>query len=136
MNGNGHRGHVSLNAAVVENSRRFVRPSTGGDGLAAYEPGPFWDEMFQPDGRPRPNYAALAEKLTTLGPLEVARRQQAADLSFQARGITFAVNQDPTGIEKILPFDLIPRLIGGAEWRLIEQGLEQRVRALNLFLHD
>jgi len=64
------------------------------------------------------------------------RRQLAAELSFQARGITFAVNQDPNGIEKIIPFDLIPRLITPEEWHRIERGLEQRVRALNLFLHD
>ncbi|HET8568124.1 MAG TPA: circularly permuted type 2 ATP-grasp protein, partial [Candidatus Limnocylindria bacterium] len=55
---------------------------------------------------------------------------------FQARGITFAVNQDPSGIEKIIPFDLIPRLITPAEWRRIERGLEQRVRAIDLFLAD
>src|SRR3979490_1752150 len=67
---------------------------------------------------------------------EVDRRQRAADLSFQARGITFAVNQGPEGVEKIMPFDLVPRIITAEEWRKIEQGLEQRVRALNLFLHD
>jgi uncharacterized circularly permuted ATP-grasp superfamily protein len=71
-----------------------------------------------------------------LSAADVARRQHAAELSFQARGITFAVNQDPGGLEKIIPFDLIPRLITADEWRQIERGLEQRVRALNLFLHD
>lgn len=102
----------------------------------AYDPGEFWDEMFESDGRPRPHYVALARRLAGLSPAEVARRQEAAELSFQARGITFAVNQDPTGIEKILPFDLIPRLIPSAEWAEVERGLEQRVRALNLFIHD
>ena len=51
-------------------------------------------------------------------------------------GITFAVNQGAEGIEKIMPFDLVPRMITPDEWRQIERGLEQRVRALNLFLHD
>ncbi len=92
--------------------------------------------MFEAPGRVRPHYAALAQRLASLNPTEVARRQRAAELSFQARGITFAVNQDPNGVEKIIPFDLIPRLIRADEWRRIERGLEQRVRALNLFLHD
>ena len=78
----------------------------------------------------------LARRLATLGPAEVARRQRAADHSFQARGITFAVNQGLEGVEKIMPFDLVPRMITPDEWRQIERGLEQRVRALNLFLHD
>ena len=69
-------------------------------------------------------------------PADVERRQRAADLSFQARGITFAVNQGPEGLEKIMPFDLVPRIITADEWRKIERGLEQRVRALNLFLQD
>lgn len=101
-----------------------------------YDPGEFWDEMFVAPGRVRPHYEALAARLATLGSPEVARRQQAADLSFRARGITFAVGHDPHGVEKIMPFDLIPRIIRADEWDVIERGLEQRVRALNLFLHD
>ena len=104
--------------------------------LATYDPTAFWDEMFSAPGVVRPHYAALARKLDTLSAEEVTRRQRAADLSFQARGITFAVNQDPSGVEKIMPFDLIPRIITPEEWQRIERGLEQRVRALNLFLHD
>lgn len=101
-----------------------------------YDPDGFWDEMFEAAGQVRPHYAALARQLATLGPVEVARRQRAADLQFQARGITFAVNQDPDGLEKIMPFDLVPRLIRADEWAIIERGLEQRVRALNLLLWD
>jgi uncharacterized circularly permuted ATP-grasp superfamily protein len=101
-----------------------------------YDPGAFWDEVFAAPGVVRPHYAALAERLATLSAGDVARRQRAADLSFTVRGITFAVNQGAEGVEKIMPFDLIPRLILPAEWTRIERGLEQRVRALNLFLHD
>src|SRR5438045_1107351 len=102
----------------------------------AYDPGDFWDEMFSAPGQIRPHYGGLASALSTLSPSEVERRQRAADLSFQARGITFAVNQDVEGVEKIMPFDLVPRIITAEEWRKIERGLDQRVRALNLFLHD
>jgi uncharacterized circularly permuted ATP-grasp superfamily protein len=92
--------------------------------------------MFEAPGRVRPHYTALSQRLASLNPADVARRQRAAELSFQARGITFAVNQDPNGVEKIIPFDLIPRLFRADEWRRIERGLEQLVRALNLFLDD
>src|SRR6202521_3297085 len=102
----------------------------------AYDPDGFWDEMFSGPGQVRPYYAPLAAELSTLSPADVARRQRAADRSFQARGITFAVNQGVEGVEKIMPFDLVPRIITADEWRTIERGLEQRVRALNLFLHD
>jgi len=101
-----------------------------------YDPGTFWDEMFIARGRVRPHYFGLAGRLATLSPADVARRQHAAELSFQTRGITFAVNQGPEGVEKIMPFDLIPRVILPSEWDTIARGLEQRVRALNLFLHD
>jgi uncharacterized circularly permuted ATP-grasp superfamily protein len=102
----------------------------------AYEPGEFWDEMFISERQVREHYSSLVRELSTLSRDEVERRQRAAELSFQARGITFAVNQSAEGVEKIMPFDLVPRIITADEWRTIERGLEQRVRALNLFLHD
>src|SRR5437868_2523501 len=104
--------------------------------LPAYAPGAFWDEMFEAPGQVRPHYAELARRLATLSTADVAKRQRAADLSFQAQGITFSVNQDPIGPEKTMPFDLVPRIVTAGEWARIERGLEQRVRALNLFLHD
>ena len=104
--------------------------------LPSYAPGGFWDEMFEAPGQVRPHYADLARRLTTLSSADVQKRQRAADLSFQAQGITFSVNQDPSGPEKTMPFDLVPRIVMAEEWARIERGLEQRVRALNLFLHD
>ncbi len=101
-----------------------------------YDCGTFWDEMFEADGVVRPHYLPLARQLATLRPEDVLRRQQAAELSFQVRGITFAINQGPHGLEQVFPFDLIPRIVTAQEWGRIERGLEQRVRALNLFLHD
>ena len=104
--------------------------------MPRYDPGAFWDEMFEAPGIVRPHYQTLARRLATLSSADVARRQRAAELSFTVRGITFAVNQGAEGVEKIMPFDLIPRIIQADEWTRIERGLEQRVRALNLFLHD
>ncbi len=104
--------------------------------VPAYRPDGFWDEMFEAPGRVRPHYVDLARRLATLAAPDVAKRQRAAELSFQAQGITFSVNQDPSGPEKTMPFDLIPRIVEAEEWARIERGLEQRVRALNLFLHD
>ncbi|MBV9579320.1 MAG: circularly permuted type 2 ATP-grasp protein [Chloroflexi bacterium] len=92
--------------------------------------------MFVAPGQVRDHYTSLARELSDLSREEVERRQRAADLSFQARGITFAVNQASEGVEKIMPFDLVPRIITATEWRKIERGLAQRVQALNLFLHD
>ncbi|MDP9320027.1 MAG: circularly permuted type 2 ATP-grasp protein [Chloroflexota bacterium] len=104
--------------------------------VPAYSPDGFWDEMFEGPGQVRPHYVLLARRLATLAAPDVAKRQRAADLSFQAQGITFAVNQDASGPEKTMPFDLVPRIVLAEEWSRIERGLEQRVRALNLFLHD
>ena len=101
-----------------------------------YAPDGFWDEMFAGPGEVRPHYARLARRLATLAAPDVAKRQRAADLSFQAQGITFAVNRDASGPEKTMPFDLVPRIVLADEWARIERGLQQRVRALNLFLHD
>ena len=105
-------------------------------GTFPYQLDEFWDEMFEAPDRVRPHYAALSEALAMLSPADVERRQAAADLSFAARGVTFAVNQGAEGADKVMPFDLVPRIITAREWRTIERGLEQRVRALNLFLHD
>jgi uncharacterized circularly permuted ATP-grasp superfamily protein len=113
-----------------------ITPGVVDAAAPAYEVGDFWDEMFAAPERVRPHYRALARHLAVLRPDEVARRQRAAELSFESRGITFAVNQGPEGVEKIMPFDLVPRLVQAEEWRHIETGLEQRIRALNLFLHD
>lgn len=97
-----------------------------------------YDEMFAgPEpGRVRPHYAALQDRLEILGPDELARRHRAADLMMRHQGITFTVYGRDQGIEQIIPFDPIPRIIAPGEWGRIERGLIQRVRALNLFIHD
>ena len=78
----------------------------------------------------------MHERLIELGPDELERRHKVADLTMRQQGITFTVYGRDQGVERIIPFDPIPRLIAPAEWDRIERGLKQRVRALNLFIHD
>jgi uncharacterized circularly permuted ATP-grasp superfamily protein len=101
-----------------------------------YAPGAFFDEMFEAPGVPRPHYRALAEQLAALSSEEFEERRRGVDLSFLNQGIGFTVYGQDEGLERIFPFDLIPRVIPQDEWAKIERGLIQRVRALNLFLHD
>jgi uncharacterized circularly permuted ATP-grasp superfamily protein len=95
-----------------------------------------YDEMFESPGVPRPHYQALYRTLLESPPEELGKTQQAADLSFLHEGITFTVYGNKEGTERIFPNDLLPRIIPGKEWRVIERGLTQRINALNLFLHD
>ncbi len=101
-----------------------------------YQPGECYDEMFEPDGSPRPHYRLLYERFRALSEREFARKRQTADNALLSQGVTFTVYSDGKGTERIFPFDLIPRIIPGHEWAHIERGLEQRILALNMFLQD
>ncbi|MFC1465098.1 MAG: circularly permuted type 2 ATP-grasp protein [Candidatus Brachytrichaceae bacterium NZ_4S206] len=113
-------------------STSCLRPLLDGN----YEVGSFFDEMFERDGQPRPHYRALCADLAGLTHESFDERRRAADISFLYQGITFTVYGSQEGIERIFPFDLIPRIIPRDEWALLERGLAQRVRALNAFLQD
>ena len=95
-----------------------------------------YDEMFEKEGVARKAYRPLHRRLKELPHEDVKKRQQAADTAFLHQGITFAVYGRKEGTEKIIPFDLLPRIITGAEWDYLEKGLTQRITALNLFLKD
>ena len=71
-----------------------------------------------------------------MGPPAFARRVRMADVTFRNQGITFTVYKDAAGVEKIFPFDLVPRIVPAHEWDHIERGLVQRITALNLFCQD
>ena len=119
----------------------MVEQQVGGPLVAGYDPGPFYDEVFTllPDGcvAPRAHYRALVARLAGIGPGDLRRAGDSANRSFLNQGVTFTVYSDAEqGTERIFPFDLIPRLIPPGEWRLIESGLQQRIQALNLFIHD
>src|SRR6476661_7842876 len=104
--------------------------------LDSYKTEDFYDEMFEPDGRPRPRTARLADRLLSLSDGELERRQTAADLTLLNMGITFSVYGHSAGTEKVWPFDIIPRIVELEEWNRIERGLKQRITALNLFIDD
>src|SRR5947209_3042433 len=95
-----------------------------------------FDEMLDADGRPRAHYQELYHRLLEMPAETLYQRQQAANTAFLNQGITFTVYGDDEGTERIWPYDLLPRIITGAEWETIERGLTQRITALNLFLKD
>ena len=101
-----------------------------------YDPDGFYDEMFEAPARPRRGARKLAERLESLPLEEIHARQRAAEQAFYGSGVTFTVYGDRSGTERIFPFDIIPRIVEAQEWRQIENGLRQRVRALNLFIDD
>jgi uncharacterized circularly permuted ATP-grasp superfamily protein len=96
----------------------------------------FYDEMTPADGGVRPHYAQYAHWLAQQPPDTISAKREEAELIFRRVGITFAVYGDEAGTERLIPFDLIPRIIPAAEWKHLEAGLKQRVTALNRFLHD
>ena len=102
----------------------------------SYNSAPFYDEMFTLQGDVRPHYEVLRGHLQTMTSEMFAERRRIADAAFLNQGITFTVYGEEAGLERIFPFDLVPRIIPHAEWDHLERGLTQRVTALNLFLND
>ncbi|MCA1244498.1 circularly permuted type 2 ATP-grasp protein [Stappia stellulata] len=95
-----------------------------------------FNEMLGPDGQPRAPYRALAEWFSGMSPAEMRRKSREAETIFRRLGITFAVYGTAEATERLIPFDIVPRVLAAAEWRRISAGIDQRVRALNAFLHD
>lgn len=101
-----------------------------------YETEGFFDELFDAAGNPRPDARPLVDNLSALPQGDLRRRQTAIERSLMRMGITFAVYGDEKGTEKIFPFDIVPRIVSALDWRRIESGLKQRIKALNLFIDD
>src|SRR6478735_3478046 len=104
--------------------------------FAHYELDASFDEMFAPGHKPRDAYRLLFDRLLELPATEWRHRQQAADRAFLNQGVTFTVYGNDEGTERIFPYDILPRIITGAEWSVVERGLAQRLLALNMFLKD
>ncbi|HET9762135.1 MAG TPA: circularly permuted type 2 ATP-grasp protein, partial [Casimicrobiaceae bacterium] len=98
-------------------------------------PAPY-DEMRGEGGVVRAHYRAFADWLERTPPDRIAQKRGEAERLFHRVGITFAVYGEQSGTERLIPFDLVPRIIPADEWSRLEAGLVQRVRALNLFLCD
>lgn len=101
-----------------------------------YDTEGFYDELFTADGKPRPSAELVIERINALPEQELQRRQIAAEKALLNLGITFNVYSNEAQTEKIFPFDIVPRIVTGQEWLRLEQGLKQRILALNTFIHD
>ena len=94
-----------------------------------------WDEMYSKKGI-RQSYSKFVSAVEKLSPDEFAGKSDLAKKLFMTQGVTFTVYDNGEGIEKIFPFDVIPRIITAMEWKTIEAGIKQRLKALNIFLKD
>jgi len=108
----------------------LAAPYSNGSNPAAF------DEMQGPEGGNRAAYAAMAEWLKATPQDILDYRRSEAEFIFRRIGITFAVYGEAEAQERLIPFDIIPRILTGAEWTRLSQGLEQRVTAINAFLRD
>ena len=104
--------------------------------LQSYQEQPHvWDEMFSTNGIRIP-YQNFVSQIGDLPQVDMTHKDEMAKKLFMSQGITFTVYNSGEGIEKIFPFDIIPRIITRGEWSLIEAGVKQRLKALNIFLKD
>ena len=101
-----------------------------------YQTGGYYDEMFEPNGSPRPHARLLIEIIQSLSNGQLLRYKHAADRHLLQMGITFNVYGEAEGTERIFPFDLVPRIVPAGEWEYLERGLHQRIHALNEFIDD
>ncbi len=95
-----------------------------------------YDEMYAADGSVRESYRNYANWLQSTPDDVIARKREEADMAFHRVGITFAMYGEEAGQERLIPFDIVPRIIPANEWQRLSDGLRQRVKALNAFLHD
>src|SRR5687768_10188626 len=109
----------------------------GGVGLLdRYDTGGFFCEMMGREPGTVPAIDRVVERLTSLPLADLRQRAQDAERELFNLGITFTVYSEKDAIDRILPFDVIPRVLSARAWRHIEAGIQQRVKALNLFLWD
>ena len=112
-----------------------MSPATA-DWLSGYDAGGYYCELFGRTDAPALHTQPLRERLSRIPVDELRRRARNAENELFNLGVTFTVYSEKDAIDRILPFDVIPRVLAAAEWKQIESGVIQRVAALNLFLHD
>ena len=101
-----------------------------------YNSGGFFDELISSPGHARKPARRLASYLRGLTHEELLQKKTAAELAIKTMGISFTVYSDAGNIDREWPFDIIPRIIAQKEWSYTDEGLKQRLRALNCFIHD
>jgi len=101
-----------------------------------YDTGACFDELIDAEGCPRAGTETLAERLASLTKRKLKMRQEAAERAILEMGITFTVYSEGQNIDRAWPFDIIPRVIDASEWNRVDEGLRQRLRALNMFIDD
>lgn len=104
--------------------------------LQNYKISAFYDEMMEDAKQARPHYEKFHRILKEMTKEELHEKHETAQLSFLRQGITFTVYHEEGGTERTMPFDLVPIILPPDEWKKIEDGTKQRVKALNLFLED
>lgn len=104
--------------------------------VISYKHNEGYDEMMDLDGTCRPQYTQFKNMLDEIPDQKLRELQQSTERAQLAMGMTFNVYHDSQGTEKILPLDIIPRIINGKEWKTVEKGLKQRIYALNLLIQD
>ncbi|MFS4482273.1 circularly permuted type 2 ATP-grasp protein [Hyunsoonleella sp. 2307UL5-6] len=95
-----------------------------------------WDEMYSSDSDIRKQYKIINDYLRSTSPEVLFKKEELSKQLFMSQGVTFTVYNDNEGIEKIFPFDIVPRIITANEWDKIDKGIKQRIKALNLFIKD
>lgn len=95
-----------------------------------------WDEMYNQNIEVRKQYEKITAFLKRTSSNTLLKKEELAKKLFMSQGVTFTVYSDNEGIEKIFPFDIIPRILTATEWRKIDLGIKQRITALNLFIKD
>lgn len=95
-----------------------------------------WDETFDSEKNVRNGYKRVVDYLDLESTEELNKKEELSKLLFMSQGITFTVYNSGEGVEKIFPFDIVPRIISSKEWTFIERGIKQRVNALYVFLKD
>ncbi len=104
--------------------------------LSAYDSGDYYCELLGSEATPHPVFEIIERQLSTISEKELRNRAVAAENDMFDLGVTFTVYSEKTAIDRVFPFDLIPRVLSAKEWAVIEAGIKQRVAAINLFLAD
>ncbi len=124
-------------AVQSQNQNNGAQAQGGAPVFTGYNPVPgTFDELFFGNEEPRVQVQEVVRLLDQLGRQEMLTRQRLASTALLKQGITFTVYSARQGVERVFPFDIIPRVIDGEDWDRLERGLEQRLLALNAFLCD